>query len=76
MATRRYKISAGESILGGVTEEVGAATNSDTVELTVDLAATAVNIDGSTARSISREEVVLAIEAIKQHILKGNWLPA
>lgn len=75
MATRRYKLSPGETERN-VTEEVGAATNSDTVELTVDLAATAVNIDGSTARTINKREVLEALEHIKNHIIKSNWPPA
>ena len=66
MATRRYKISAGAGVYpGGVTEEVGAATDSDTVELTVDLA------DGMT-----REEVLNALTTIRGVIATGNWPPA
>jgi len=72
MATRRYKFSVGDEL---VTEEVGAATDSDSIELTVDLANTEVNEGGST-RSLSREEVLLAIDKIKNHILEGEWLPA
>jgi len=74
MATRRYKLSAGETEFQ-VTEEVGAATNSDTVELTVDLATTAVNKDGST-RAILKEEVLRILEMFENHITKGNWPPA
>jgi hypothetical protein len=74
MATRRYKLSAGETEFS-VTEEVGAATNSDTVELTVDLATTAVN-DGGSTRAISKQEVLDALEKFENHILKGNWPPA
>ncbi len=64
MATRRYGISKGENI-GQVTEGVGAATSADGVELTVDLAAIS-----------SKEQVLLALECIEQHIIKGNWPPA
>jgi len=74
MATRRYKLSAGETEFQ-ITEEVGAATNSDTVELTVDLATTAVNANGST-RAILKEEVLRALEMIMNHITKGQWPPA
>lgn len=74
MATRRYKISVGENEFA-VVEEAGAAVNSDTVEVTVELASTAVN-DGGTTRSVKKEEVIAALEKIKNHILKGNWLPA
>lgn len=74
MATRRYKINPGETEFQ-VTEEVGAAVNSDAVELTIELANTAVNATSGT-RSISKEEVLQAIDKIKNHIIKGNWLPA
>lgn len=77
MATRRYKISAGETEFS-ITEEVGAAVNSDTVELTVELSATAVkdgNVTGGQ-RTISKHEVINAIEMIKNHITKGSWPPA
>jgi len=74
MATRRYKISPGEHEFD-IVEEAGAATNSDTVELTVDLANTIVNIAGGT-RTISKQEVLDAIEAFENHILKSNWPPA
>jgi hypothetical protein len=78
MATRRYKVNASESAVEAeVTEEVGAATNSKFIELTVDLAATAAYAaDGVTQRGLTREEVLQGLEEIKQHILKGNWPPA
>jgi hypothetical protein len=69
MATRRYGVSAGET-LNQVTEAVGAAVAADGVELTVDLAATGMTGAGG------RERVLLAIESIKTHIMKGNWPPA
>lgn len=69
MATRRYGVSAGETAFQ-VTEAVGAAVAADSVELTVDLAGTAMTGAGA------REKVLLAIECIKQHIMKGNWPPA
>jgi len=74
MATRRYKIEPGEGEFS-ITEEAGAAINSDTVELTVDLATTRVNSGGST-RAIEKQEVLEALDKIKNHILKGNWPPA
>lgn len=74
MATRRYKISPGENEFD-IVEEAGAATNSDTVELTVDLASTIVNT-ATGARTISKEEVLLAIEKFEAWIIKGNWPPA
>lgn len=72
MATRRYKFSPGDAI---VTEDVGAATDAETVELTVDLASTEINFNGST-RIISKAEVLESIEKIRQHILSDVWPPA
>lgn len=69
MATRRYKISAGE-VGNQVVEEVGAATNSDSVELTVDLAGAGITT------AAGRERVIIALEHIKNHILAGKWPPA
>lgn len=74
MATRRYGISIGEGEFS-ITEAVGAAVSSDKVELTVELASTAVNWRGST-RAVEKQEVLDAIDKIKNHILKGNWPPA
>lgn len=74
MATRRYKISPGEGEFA-IVEEVGAATNSDPIELTVDLATTAVNVGAST-RAVTKQEVLDALDKFKNHILKSNWLPA
>lgn len=74
MATRRYKISPGETEFQ-VVEEVGAATNSDVIEVTVDLANTLVN-EGIGTRTVTKSEVLIALDQIKNHILKGNWPPA
>ena len=74
MATRRYKISPGKTEFQ-IVEEVGAATNSDTVELTVDLATTAVN-DKGTTRTISKQEVLLALDQFRNWIVTHNWPPA
>lgn len=64
MATRIYGISHGENI-DQVTEGVGAAVAADGVELTVDL-----------ATITSKEQVLIALECIEAHIIKGNWPPA
>jgi hypothetical protein len=74
MATRRYGISIGEGEFS-ITEAAGAAVSSDKVELTVELATTAVNWRGST-RGVEKQEVIDAIDKIKNHIIKGNWPPA
>lgn len=69
MATRRYGLSAGETEFQ-VTEAVGAAVATDSIEVTVDLAGTALGGAGG------REKVILALEQIKNYIMKGNWPPA
>lgn len=77
MATRRYKVSVGEGPFS-VTEEAGAAVDSDTVELTIECATTAVNNAGSGGagtRAISKEEALDCIEKIKNHIIKNQWPP-
>lgn len=73
MATRRFKISIGEKE-EDVVEEAGAAVNSDTVELTVECATTAVN-DGGTTRAPLKNEVLDAIDKLKNHIIKAAWPP-
>lgn len=72
MATRRYKANPGTNL---VTEEVGAATNSHVVELTIDMSTSLVT-EGGTTRAIKKEEVLAQLEKIKQKIISGNWLPA
>jgi hypothetical protein len=64
MATRRYGISRGETEFS-ITEAAGAATASDNIEVTFDLAV-----------SLTKSEVLLALDMIKNHILKGNFPPA
>jgi len=74
MATRRYGLKVGES-LEQVTEGVGAATASDNVELTVDLA-TSIVTDGGTTRGILKSEVLIILEIFKEYIVQNNWPPA
>jgi hypothetical protein len=64
MATRRWGVSRGESP-EQVTEAVGSAVASDSVELTVDLAV-----------SLTREDVLLAIKKIERQVASGKWPPA
>lgn len=75
MATRLYKLSVGETEFA-VAEGAGSAVVSDTVELTVELANTAVNKDGGGTRTILKEEVLDILDMFKNHILKSNWPPA
>ena len=64
MATRRYGMSRGET-QQQITEAVGAAVSSDDVELTFDLAV-----------GLTREDVLLALEKFKAHIIAGKFPPA
>lgn len=71
MATVRFKTSPGKTEFQ-VVQEVGAANNSDVVELTVDMATNLVN-DKGTTRAVTKSEVLMALERIQNHILKANW---
>lgn len=64
MATRRYGISRGENV-DQVTEAVGAATATDSMEFTFDLAV-----------GLTREDVILGLDKIKMVILADNFPPA
>lgn len=74
MATRRYKINPGEQ-QKDVVSEVGAAVNSDNIELTIDLSTTAVNSNGTT-RGLTKAEVLEGLKHIENHILSNIWPPA
>ncbi len=73
MATRRFKISPGEGEFS-VTEEAGAAVNSDIVEVTIEFATTAVNENGTT-RGIKKSEAIECLEKIINHIQKAATFP-
>jgi len=64
MATRLYGISRGETEFS-ITEGVGSAVAADKIELTVDLAS-----------SLTRNDVLLALDMLKNHILSKNFPPA
>lgn len=74
MATRRFGISIGEGEFA-ITEDAGSTMAAEKVELTVELATTAVNT-GATTRGILKQEVLDSIDKIKNHIIKSNWPPA
>jgi hypothetical protein len=74
MATRRYSLGTGQTEFQ-VVEAVGAAVVTANVEVTVDLSAASVG-EGAGTRAILKEEVLLQLEQIKNHILTGNWPPA
>lgn len=64
MATRRYSIARGETEFS-ITEAVGAATATKSMEFTFDLAV-----------GLQRDEVLRALDMIKNHVLKGSFPPA
>lgn len=64
MATRLYGISRGETEFD-IVEGVGSATAADGIELTVDLAV-----------GLEKDEVLRALDMLRNHILKGDWAPA
>ena len=74
MATRRYKISPGEP-QNDVVEQAGGATNSDTIELTIDIADDEINLNGTETRKISKEEALDGIAKIRNHIIQNDWPP-
>lgn len=74
MATRLYGANADYN-LEQVTEAVGSPVAVHNVELTVDLANTAVN-DSGTTRTISKVEVLLILELFEQYITRSIWPPA
>jgi hypothetical protein len=74
MATRLYGVSVGQAE-NLVSEGVGSAVAEDTVEVTVELATSAIN-HGAGTRGVSKAEVLEALEKIQNHIIKSNWPPA
>lgn len=74
MATRLYSVNPGDAN-NQVTEAVGSAVVTKNIEVTVELATTAVN-DGAGTRALAKSEVLDALTKIQEHITKGNWPPA
>ena len=77
MATRLYSIDPGNNEFQ-VVEAVGSPIATKNIELTVNLASTLItdtNAPGNV-RSITREEVLEALEKFENYILRGNWPPA
>jgi len=74
MATRIYGTSVGDKD-NEVTEGVGSAVAADVIELTVEGAATAVNLQ-SVQRALTKEEVFLGVILSYLHILNSQWQPA
>jgi len=77
MATRRYSIDP-ETDEFSIVEAAGAAVATKNIELTVNLANNIVTDlnDPTGARTISKAEVLLALEKLENYIVKGNWPPA
>lgn len=73
MATRLFGLSPGQGTRS-TNEIVGSPTVANAVEVTVDLAAL-VN-DSTGVRGIKREEVVIALDNIRDYILQRPWPPA
>lgn len=71
MSTQRIGANPGYN-LEQITNVVGAATVTNNVELTIDMATTIVN-DNGTTRQISRNEVLLILEMMEQYITRMNW---
>lgn len=69
MATIRLKLSPGAGEFA-IVQEVGAATNSDAVELTIDMASTRVN-EGASTRIIKKSEILDILEKFQNHIIKA-----
>lgn len=67
MANRYYGLDLGDTEFG-VTEASSTTATTD-VEVRVDLA-------GVTSGSAGKAQVLLLLDMIKNHILKGNWPPA
>jgi hypothetical protein len=61
----------GES-LQSVTEAVGAATATKSIELTIDLA----NVTDGSTKAITREQALLAVGRLKDYIITCKWPPA
>lgn len=74
MATRIWAINPNGQ-LDDVKENIGPTGTSAIIALVVDLATTAVNQSGVT-RTVSREEVLNAIETFRSYILGDTWPPA
>ena len=61
MAKRYIGLNRGNQLDGGITED--SSTTSTSIELVIDLADTA----------LTREDVMLALEALEAYLIKRNW---
>jgi hypothetical protein len=74
MATRLYSVSVGKGADGGlaVTEAVGSATTTSAIELTIDLA----NVLSGSTTPLTRQDVLQALDVLKDYIQKDDFPPA
>jgi hypothetical protein len=75
MPTRRYSVATGTggSIDTSVTEAVGAATVTQAIEVTIEFGATVLN--GGTG-ALTKTDVLLGLDAIRNYIVERIWPPA
>ena len=73
MATRLWAVGPNQRVEDIVTG-VGTANSSAIINVQVDLAASVT--DNGVSRTVKREEVLQAMEEIRQFIVKGQWPPA
>lgn len=71
MATRRLSTQPGDQ-LKDVTEAVGAATASKSVEMTFDLA----NVKDGNTKPLTRHDVLLGLRRFRDYIIALKWPPA
>lgn len=75
MATRIYAVNPGAPIaISSVQENVGPTATSAAIALVVDLSATVT--DGGGTRTLSRNELLLAIETLEAYLINDQWPPA
>ncbi len=74
MATRIYALNPSGRV-EDIQENVGPTATSAIVALVVNIATNTVT-EGTSTRVVKKSEVLLAIENLKQWIVKGNWPPA
>lgn len=74
MATRIYAVGPAGTV-ENVQENVGPTATSAIVAVVVDLTASVTGA-GGVARTVSKTEVLQALEALEQKIIKDIWPPA
>jgi hypothetical protein len=76
MATRIWAVGPA-GVVENVQENVGPTATSAIIAVVVDLTATAVTGQGGTARGPNQSEVLQALKAIEEFIIKkSKWPPA